>query len=78
MSISMTNRIGFGNFLSPTKCSRQFSCISITALLLALTLFPVRGMALGQPSYLVTTPALNSFRLVHQGVAAKLYVDLDD
>ena len=53
---------------------------SVTPLLflLAPMLFPLRSMALGQPRYVETTPALNSFRLVHQGAAAKLYVDGGD
>jgi hypothetical protein len=44
----------------------------------ALVFSPLRSLALGQPRYVETTPALNSFRLVHQGTAAKLYVDGGD
>jgi hypothetical protein len=51
---------------------------SINILLLTLALFPMRGLALGQPRYVESTPALNSFRLVHQGATAKLYVDRSD
>jgi hypothetical protein len=55
-------------------------CTSIAPwlLLLAPVLFPLHGSALGQPRYVETTSASSSFRLVHQGAAAKLYVDGGD
>jgi hypothetical protein len=39
---------------------------------------PSRGFSIGQPKYVVTSPALNSFRLVHEGTAATLYADPND
>ena len=45
-------------------------------LLLALSVFiSPHALALGQPRYVEIAPDASSFRLVHQGVAAKLYVD---
>ncbi len=41
-------------------------------------LCPLRSLALGQPRYVETTPASNSFRLVHRGTPANLYVDSGD
>ena len=46
--------------------------------LLAPLLFPVRSMALGQPSYVETRSAPGSFRLVYEGTAANLCVDAGD
>ena len=71
-------RILLGDSLSRTARSERLSFVSIAALLLALTLFPMRCMALGQPLYVETTPTVNSFQLVHQGAAAKIYVDRGD
>ncbi|MGA2350892.1 MAG: glycosyl hydrolase 115 family protein [Terracidiphilus sp.] len=45
---------------------------------MALSLVPVHGLALGQPRYVETASSPGSFPLVHQGVAAKLYVDRAD
>ena len=48
-------------------------------LLLALSvLISPHALALGQPRYVEITPDAYSFRLVHQGAAAKLYVDGGD
>jgi hypothetical protein len=47
-------------------------------LLLAPVFFPLHSLALGQPRYVETIPDSNSFRLVHQKTAAKLYVDGGD
>jgi hypothetical protein len=54
--------------------------ISIAQLLLLSppVLFPLHALALGQPHYVKTTPAASSFRLVHRGAAARLYVDGGD
>ena len=56
----------------------RFLSIAPWLLLLAPVLIPLHGLALGQPQYVETTPDLNSFRLVHQKAAAKLYVDGGD
>jgi hypothetical protein len=58
----------------------RFGCISITfqLLLLAVALPPMRCLALGQSRSVETTSAPGSFSLVHQGTAAKLYVDAGD
>ena len=56
----------------------RFQSIAPWLLLLAPVLIPLHGLALGQPQYVETTPDLNSFRLVHQKAAAKLYVDSGD
>jgi len=55
-----------------------FRLITISLFLALPALFPVRGLALGQPGYVETTPAAGSFRLVHQRTAANLYVDAAD
>ncbi len=47
-------------------------------LLLAPAFFPLHSLALGQPRYVENIPEANSFRLVHQKAAAKLYVDSSD
>ncbi len=47
-------------------------------LLIAAAIFPSRGFSIGQPKYVETTPAPSSFRLVHEGTAAMLYVDPND
>ncbi|MFY9852322.1 MAG: glycosyl hydrolase 115 family protein [Terracidiphilus sp.] len=46
--------------------------------LLATTILPLHGFSIGQPKYVETAPALNSFRLVHEKTAAMLYVDPND
>jgi hypothetical protein len=78
LSICMTNPIQTGNSLPRSRRSVQFGNVSVLTLLLALVLFPLRGMGLGQPRYVEATPAKNSFRLVHQKAAAQLYVDGGD
>jgi hypothetical protein len=74
--------IGFQLRIKPRRLMRRgrIGCISATFLLslLALTLFPLHSLALGQPRYVQTTPVPDSFRLVDQGAAAKLYADADD
>jgi hypothetical protein len=47
-------------------------------LLLGLLAFPQSGFALGQPLYVESTPERDSFRLVHNGTAANIYVDDGD
>jgi hypothetical protein len=47
-------------------------------LLLAAATLPLRGFSIGQPKYVETTPAFNSFRLVHERTAATLYADPND
>ena len=39
---------------------------------------PLRGFSIGQPKFVETTPAFNSFRLVHEGTVATLYADAND
>jgi hypothetical protein len=46
--------------------------------LIGAAIFPSRGFSLGQPKYVETAPAFKSFRLVHEGTAATLYVDAND
>jgi hypothetical protein len=52
--------------------------LTIPWLFLASMAFPAHGFALGLPKYVETTPAANSFRLVHEGAAATLYADSGD
>lgn len=47
-------------------------------LLMAFAICPLRSFGLGQTKYVETTPAPGSFRLVHEGAAAKIYVDTGD
>jgi len=47
-------------------------------LLMLSALCPLHSLALGQPRYVETAPASGSFLLVHQGIAARLYVDSGD
>jgi hypothetical protein len=54
------------------------SSIISSLLLLGSVAFPSRGFALTQPRYVETTPASGSFRLVHNGAAAMLYVESGD
>jgi len=58
----------------------ELGCISIVKLLFlfAPLIFPAHALALGQPRYIETTPTSTNFHLVHQGVAAELYVDSSD
>ena len=56
----------------------RFLLIALWLMLLAPVIFPLHSLALGQPRYVETTPDSNSFRLVHQKAAAKLYVDGGD
>jgi hypothetical protein len=52
--------------------------IILWLLLIAAAIFPSRGFSIGQPKYVETVPAFNSFRLVHEGTAAMLYADPND
>ena len=62
-----------------TRGGRTASISIAPWLLLALpVLLPAHALALGQPRYVETVPAASSFRLVHHGVAAKIYVDSAD
>ena len=47
-------------------------------LLITAAILPSRGFSIGQPKYVETTPAFNSFRLVHEKTAATLYADPND
>jgi hypothetical protein len=60
----------------PKRAGRSF--IVLVPFLSALLLFPLRTLALGQPRYVETAPTSSNFPLVHQGSAAKLYVDATD
>jgi hypothetical protein len=62
--------------IEASRASRIF--IASRLLLLVLAACPVHAFALGQPQYVETTPDPGSFRLVHQGAAANLYVDPSD
>ena len=57
---------------------RVWKSIITWLLLIAAAIFPLRGFSIGQPKYVETTPASNSFRLVHEGSVAMLYVDAND
>jgi len=56
----------------------RVGCISTALWFLLLTFSAQYSLALGQPRYVESTSAPSSFRLVDQGVAAKLYVDGGD
>ncbi len=45
---------------------------------MAFAICPFAQLWLGQTKYVETTPAPGSFRLVHEGAAAKIYVDTGD
>jgi hypothetical protein len=47
-------------------------------LLIAVAILPSCCFSIGQPKYVGTIPVFNSFRLVHEGTAATLYVDSND
>jgi hypothetical protein len=76
----MSNRHGFqfhpGRLSALRHTGRFFTLLSL--LFVALVLFPSLALALGQPRYIETSAASDSFSLVHQGTAAKLYVDAAD
>jgi hypothetical protein len=57
---------------------RVWKSVIAWLLLIAAAIFPARGFSIGQPKYVETTPAVSSFRLVHEGTAAMLYADAND
>ncbi|MGH8294210.1 MAG: glycosyl hydrolase 115 family protein [Steroidobacteraceae bacterium] len=48
------------------------------ALLVAMLVYPLAGLAVGQPQYISTSPIPGGFTLARDGTTAKLYVDPDD